>query len=70
MFQPNPAVPPSLICVYLDTITVFGGEQQQAGVLAGRDLEDEKLNWAGCDIQQNTYSSPNRRLIESSISKG
>ena len=44
MFQPNPAVLPSLICVYLDTIIVFGGVQQQAGVLAGRDLEDEKLN--------------------------
>ena len=51
LLQPKPAVLPTSIGVHLDTVAVSGGEQQQAGVLAGRDWGDDQLDGARCVMQ-------------------
>ena len=67
--QPQPAFLSTSIGVQLDTVAVPGGQQQQAGVLAGRDRGDDQLDGVGCVMQWNSASScSNWRPIKSSIS--
>ena len=51
IFQPKPALLPTSIGLHLNTAAVPRGQQQQAGVLAGRDRGDDQLDGVGCVMQ-------------------